>query len=139
VIQVNILDLMLPPNFHIVSCAHRNRADYLGFVFCTRASSELRQISAAPSADRVRWIAADSSHASSSCGTRFEITPTPSIAIMSLSAAHCGHHARSELFPRRTNKESVSIVIFVCLAMAETIAQLARNRMKSPYKPSENF
>ncbi len=57
------------------------------------------------------------SHSSSAGRSRFEMTPTLSSAITSLSVAHSGHHARLELRPRRINKESVSIVIFVRFAI----------------------
>jgi hypothetical protein len=45
------------------------------------------------------------------------MTPAFSSAIISPSAAHSGHHARLEFRLRRINKESVSIVIFVCFAI----------------------
>jgi hypothetical protein len=86
-------------------------------VFCTRASSEFRHVSGEPSAACNRCSSSEWSHSSSACGSRFEITPTSFIAIISTSAAHRGHHARTELRPRRISKESVSMVIFVCFAM----------------------
>jgi len=45
------------------------------------------------------------------------MTPTVSTGISSLSAWHREHHPRSELPPFSTIKDSVSIVILVCLAI----------------------
>ena len=46
-----------------------------------------------------------------------------SIAIISPSAAQSGHHPRLELRVRRMNKESVSIVIFVCFAIRNLLSK----------------
>ena len=69
-------------------------------------------------------------------------------AIISVSAWHSGHQARVELRPRSINKESVSIVTFVCFAISllSELARVLKNQrslletcLKSPYKPSEKF
>jgi hypothetical protein len=97
-----------------------------GFIFWILLSSELRQIKEVPSIVCDWWIASDSSQISTSLGSRFEITPMPSNGIISLSAAHCGHHARNALRPRKTSNESVSIVIFMCFAITLALGCSAR-------------
>jgi hypothetical protein len=52
----------------------------------------------------------------------FEITPTPSSGIISVSAPHCSHQARTEVRPRKISRDSVSIVIFVCFVMSLALA-----------------
>jgi hypothetical protein len=96
---------------------------YAVFVFWTRLSNELRQINEVPFGACERWIASDSSQLSTSAGDRFEITPMPSKGIISVSAPHCVHQARSDFRPRRTRSESVSIVILVRFAIAPALAR----------------
>jgi hypothetical protein len=91
--------------------------DQLGFVFGTRASREFRQITAEPSAACDRCSSPELSHSSNAGRSKFEISPASSSAIISPSTAHIGHLACLELRPRRINKESVSIVIFVFFAI----------------------
>jgi hypothetical protein len=57
---------------------------------------------------------------------------------MSPSAAHCGHHPRTEFRPRRITSESVSIVIFVRFAIALTLAvrEAARSSFRNQRRPA---
>jgi len=80
-------------------------------------SIEFKQISVSPLGACERWRFWDSIHSSTWAGAKFEITPTPSRGIISVSPLHCWHHDRSGVRPRRISNESLSIVIFVCFAM----------------------
>src|SRR6516164_7440006 len=120
--EINNLNFMLPP-----LCRHRGECrGRRVFVFCTRASNEFRQIRVEPSAARDRCSSPELSHSSSAGLSRFEITPVFSSAIISPWAAHRGHHAGLEFRPRRTNKESVAIVIFVCFTMSSLLFETVR-------------
>src|ERR1700722_17539036 len=85
--------------------------------FCTRASSEFRQIRANPSPVCHLCNSPDSSHFSRATRSRFDMTPRFSSAMVSPSVLHRGHQAQLEFRPRKINKESVSMVILVCFAM----------------------
>ena len=108
-----------------------------------------------PSAFCERCSSCEANHSVTAAGARFDTTAVLSRATISSSDPHCGHHARIEVCPCRTRRDSVSMVIFVCFAI--TFALEARRRarasrracqtrrslpgiaMKSPLQRAENF
>jgi hypothetical protein len=80
-----------------------------------------------PPADFVWCRSGDSTHACTCVKGRFEITPTSLSGIISASASHCGHQAQCEFRRRRTNRESVSIVILVRFAIASAFVRPANH------------
>lgn len=126
---------------------NRGRPQLAGLVFCRQASREFRQISEDPSGALVRCNSPEVSHRSSARRSRLEIAPVFSTAIMSSSAAHCGHQARREIRPCSINKELVSMVIVVCFAIGLPSAGLrdrSKNRLpewpgKCPSQDDWNF
>jgi hypothetical protein len=118
------------------------------FVFCTRPRSEFRQINVKPSVACSQCRFAELSHSSNADRSRFEISPTSSSAITSTSAAQAAHHARLAFRPLKTNKDSVSIVIFVRFVISaafqadlryQNVSSLAKTRTASPSNRPENF
>src|SRR6267154_4573350 len=107
------LDFMSSPFLYSATAGSRGH----GLVFCRQATREFRQITEDPSGALVRCNSPEVSHRSSARWSRLEIAPVFSTAIMSPSAAHCGHQARREIRPCRINKELVSTVIVVCFAI----------------------